>query len=103
VAKASGPFGDRMATTLAGKVPVLTGQLAGSASASSTDDGFELELGADVDHAGWIEFGGSRGRPYIAEGRYVYPTALEATDEFAELAAETATDSAARFSWSKAH
>ncbi len=33
-------------------------------------------MGAGVPYAGWIEYGGSRGRAYAAQGRYVYPTAL---------------------------
>ena len=103
VAKASGPFGDRIAGLVAGRVPVLTGALADSVTSSSSEDGLELELGAGLDYAGWIEFGGSHGRPHIAEGRYLYPTALEAQDEWADAAGEAAEDSVGRFSWSTAH
>jgi phage gpG-like protein len=100
VAQAADPFTQRLASIVAAKVPRLTGQLAGSIEANPTDDGAEVEMGDGIEYAGWIEFGGTRGRPYIPEGRYLYPSAIEATDEFARLAAETADDTARRFAWS---
>lgn len=102
VAKAAGPFGDKAAARVAGRVPVLTGALAGSASSTVSDEGLELELGSGVPYAGWIEFGGSHGRPYVAEGRYLYPTALELEEEWTTTAAEAAEDTVGRFSWSTA-
>lgn len=100
VAKAADPFAQRLASIVAAKVPVLTGQLAGSVEAAGTDDGAEVSMGERIEYAGWIEFGGGHGRPYIDEGRYLYPSALEAEDEFLALAAETADDTARRFPWS---
>lgn len=100
VAKASGPFGQRVADTVRARVPYLTGQLAGSIETTDADDGLEVGYDGSAPYDGWIEFGGTRGRPYIDEGRYLYPSANEAQDEFAEVAAEAADDTARRFAWS---
>src|SRR5262249_55413221 len=100
VQRASEPFAIRVADRVRSKVPVLTGRLAGSVQSGEVDDGAEVKMGEGVVYAGWIEFGGSRGRPYVPEGRYVYPTALAAQDEFAPLAASASSDSVGRFSWS---
>lgn len=101
VARASEPLAGRVASQVSGRVPRLSGQLAGSLEVSGDDEGAEVSMGAGLAYAGWIEFGGSRGRPYYPEGRYLYPMALEAQDEFATVAAGAADDSAGRFSWSR--
>jgi len=100
VAKAAEPFAVRVADMVAGRVPHLTGQLAGSVETASDDEGVEVVMGVGVVYAGWIEFGGSRGRPYVPDGRYLYPTALAAQDEFAQVAGDAATDTVGRFPWS---
>lgn len=100
VVRASEPFAQRVADTIAARVPVLSGQLAGSVESTSDDEGVSVGYDGSVPYDGWIEFGGTRGRPYIPDGRYVYPTALEAQDEFAQVASETADDTAGRFAWS---
>ncbi len=103
VAAGSVGLAQRVADTIRAKVPVLSGQLAGSVESVALDDGPEVGMGDGLDYAGWIEFGGSRGRPYIPEGRYVYPSAAAATDEFIQAASDAATDSIERFSWSTPH
>ena len=79
---------------------MLTGTLAASVDVHEDKDAMGVSIGAGVPYAGWIEFGGSRGRPHIPEGRYLYPTALDSEAEFAEMAADAASDSVGRFSWS---
>ena len=103
VVKASGPFAQRVADTIAGRVPVLTGSLAASVETTDDDDGVSVGYDGSLAYAGWIEFGGSRGRSHVPEGRYVYPSAMEAQDEFAQVAGDAAADSVGRFSWSTAH
>lgn len=100
VAKATRPFADRVADTARGKVPHLSGQLAGSISTTVDDEGAEVGYSGSVPYDGWIEFGGSRGRPYASAGRYLYPTATTAQDEYVTLAAAAAEDTVGSFSWS---
>jgi hypothetical protein len=74
---AFGRVADGVAGAVRGRVPHRTGRLAGSVEAQhGTDPG--VGIGAGVPYAGWIEFGGTRGRPYVPTGRYLYPTALAA-------------------------
>ncbi|HKY66049.1 MAG TPA: hypothetical protein VJM49_06750 [Acidimicrobiales bacterium] len=101
VTSRSDAFGATLAGRVRGEVPVLTGTLAASVETVALDEaGVGVAIGDGVPYAGWIEFGGSRGREYIAEGRYLYPTALEAEDEFVTLASDTADDTARSFPWS---
>lgn len=94
-------FGDIVATETAAIVPVLTGLLASSVVAEADPDGVAVSIGEhpDVPYAGWIEFGGSRGRPSVPEGRYLYPTARAAASEWMALATETANETARTFPW----
>jgi hypothetical protein len=98
--KAVAPLGDRIANIVRSRVPRKSGALAGSVDAHAVDDGIELSMGDGLNYAGWIEFGGSRGREYYPKGRYLYQSMLEQEDEFNQLAATTAADSVGRFAWS---
>ena len=90
-----------IASQVEGKVPVLTGTLAASVETVELEaTEFGVSIGADVPYAGWIEFGGSRGRDLVSEGRYLYPTALDAEGQFQQLASDTAEDTVRRFPWS---
>ena len=74
---AYGRVADGVAGVVRARVPHRTGQLAGSVEAIHGDPP-GVGIGAGVPYAGWIEFGGTRGRPYIDAGRYLYPTAQAA-------------------------
>jgi phage gpG-like protein len=100
VARDAEPFAQQVADRVGGRVPVLTGALAASVTATSDEGGVEVQMGGGLDYAAWIEFGGSHGRAHVPEGRYLYPTALEAQDEYATVASKAADESAGRFSWS---
>ncbi len=95
---------ERLAETVRGQVqgevPVLTGTLAASVTTFEDEGGVGVGYDGDVPYAGWIEFGGSRGRALVPEGRYLYPTALAAEPDYLSLAAEVADDTARRFPWS---
>lgn len=64
-------------SAVASAQPVLSGRLRGSVRVDSIRGGRAVELGAGLAYAGWIELGGSRGRPFVAGGRTLGP-ALEA-------------------------
>ena len=78
------------AAEIRGKVPRLTGRLAGSVTSSGGlfSSAATVSMGG-LPYAGWIEFGGSRGRPFVADGRFVLPTA-EDNEGLAERAGEKA-------------
>ena len=101
VANQARQLADTVRAQVAAKVPVLTGTLASSVEVIDEPEGVTVGIGDGVPYAGWIEFGGSRGRPHIPEGRYLYPTALAATDEFGQVATKAAYDTVERFPWSK--
>ena len=65
-------------------VPHRSGRLAASITVETTDD--DAALVSSVPYAGWIEYGGSRGRPYVSSGRYVGPSAQGAEDLMARSA-----------------
>jgi len=66
------------ASSVQAAVPRLSGRLAGSVTTTQEGDHASVGIGEGVPYAGWIEFGGSRGRPYMAEGRYLFPITLAA-------------------------
>jgi hypothetical protein len=93
---------DQVATMIANKQPVLTGRLAASATSSGTDKGADVSLGGPgVPYAGWIEFGGTRGRPYIPAGRSVYPTADESKSMFTQAGQRVVRDQIEVMTWPK--
>jgi hypothetical protein len=82
-----GDVADKVASTTRSGVPRRSGALAASVtSGESRGRAFVGIGGTDVPYAGWIEFGGARRgrgggvaeRPYLARGRYLYPTAMNA-------------------------
>jgi hypothetical protein len=105
-----GPAVTEQARAFAGRVagrvhpPVLTGALASSVDVETLvgEEGIGISIGDGLPYAGWIEFGGSRGRPSVPEGRYLYPAAMAAEDEWHELGEHVAEQTIERFSWSKA-
>jgi phage gpG-like protein len=69
----------RRAEMVRGVVPRVTGRLAASVTAEPYSGGALAGIGdTSTPYAGWVEFGGTRGRPYVPQGRYLYPIALEA-------------------------
>ena len=105
VERASESLQASLQAQLAGAVPYLTGTLSSSASISHVSEGdpnfvFALQLGQDVPYARWIEFGGSRGRELVPEGRYVYPTAMSGEGRFDAIAEQATQQSIDQYHWS---
>lgn len=100
VSRGTEPLAARLSSDVRGAVPHVTGQLEGSVGPWLDDESVGVEMGEGVPYAGWIEFGGTRGRPYIPDGRYLFPTVAAAFDDYERMAAQAAEDSVTRFSWS---
>ena len=93
---------DQVATMIAGKQPVLTGRLAASVTAEGIDKGAAVGIGGPgVPYAGWIEFGGTRGRPYVPMGRTLYPTAEESKAMFERAGDRVAAEQIGAMLWPK--
>ena len=69
---------DPIAEAVRAAYPSVSGGLRGSVRSSGTRTGAAVRVGskAKVPYAGPVDFGGYPGeRPYISDGRYLYPTA----------------------------
>jgi hypothetical protein len=95
------PEASSLTEAVRSRVPVLTGTLAGSVTEVTEDGDFAIGMGEDVIYAGWIEFGGSRGREHIPEGRYVYPTLVEQVGRVQTVFEQATQMSINRFGWSE--
>ena len=87
-------------------VPRDTGALAASAtaalrSARAKKEGARVSIGKGLPYAGWIEFGGTRDRPFIPGGRYLYPTALDVTPQLEAAGEEAARKEIGGFRWTR--
>lgn len=86
--------------TAAAKMPHRSGRMASAVWARKTKRGAKVGISKrQVPYAGWIEFGGSRGRPYVAQGRYLYPTAKAAAGLLERAGAKAARIEIGRFHW----
>jgi phage gpG-like protein len=91
---------DKAASAARARVPRRSGALAASVDSSREHEKALVGMGgSDVPYAGWIEFGGTRGRPYIGRGRYLYPVALNAEPMLVAAADKTAKDAIRRQRW----
>jgi len=100
--KALEGFTADIAERTAGDVPHLTGTLASTLFSEVDSDGGTVGYDGSAPYDGWIEFGGTRGRDYVPEGRYLFPTATTAGEDYGRLAEESADETAERFPWSRA-
>jgi phage gpG-like protein len=84
----------------AARMPRRSGQMAGAVEASLERDRAIVGLSkSEVPYAGFVEFGGIRNRPYVREGRYLFPTALSVEPQLKAAAGRVAHDEIRRFRW----
>jgi hypothetical protein len=79
-------------------MPKLTGRLAGSVAVET--DAESASVTASTDYAGWIEYGGTRGRPYLAGGRYLEPTVAQSGPTVQERLGRATQNTIGGFPWS---
>lgn len=81
-------------------VPYLTGALASSIRVGPAEGGAEITMGSgNVPYAAWIEYGGSRNRPYVPEGRYLMPALDDQESHIVDGFERSVTDTIGAFSW----
>ena len=98
---------EHVASIVASRQPVVSGDLQASVTVEPGDAGAIVGLGGDLPYAGWIEFGGVRAggrnssaeRPYVPIGRTLYPASAAAEPELVATANKTATDEIRGYSW----
>jgi hypothetical protein len=80
-------------------IPARTGRARGSLKARSTRTSARISIGGNkAPYVPWLDFGGKTGRkksvvrPFIKEGRYIYPTLAKYRDEIAEKQYESLAD-----------
>lgn len=82
---------NRLADVIAGRVPVISGGMASSVGVVEAEHGAGVTMGGmGALYAGWVDFGGTRGRPYYPEGRYFLPAVMDADEQIATAADEAA-------------
>jgi hypothetical protein len=81
------------------RVPRRTGRAAGTIKARSTRTESRVSGGSKrVPYYGWLDFGGRVGRkrsiqrPFIKQGRYLYPALSANYDKFAQLLTDALVD-----------
>lgn len=88
-------------TLVASRVPHVTGRLSRSVETLAVQGGAAVGFNTtDAPYAGWIEFGGA-GRPYVSEGRTLFPTAQEETESVRSALENNAEKEIRSFPWSK--
>ena len=83
-------------------MPRVSVALAGSISAlpaAGVGEGAKATMGGGLRYAGWIEFGGSRGRPQVKRGRYFVPAQRRERPAFRDLAERLTETEIERFPW----
>jgi len=94
---------DQVAAGARSSVPRLTGRLASSVFSERTERGAELGMGAGLAYANWIEFGGSRGRPLVPEGRYLVGPANAQFPDYVRRVSTALDDTIGGFNWPTPH
>jgi hypothetical protein len=88
------------ADTTRARVPRRSGRLAGSVQSGAAEQGQAfVGYGGGVPYAGWIDFGGTRGRPYVRTGRYLFPTALNTEGPLTLAGSGAAVSEIRRMRW----
>jgi len=82
------------------RVPRRSGRLAASVFVAQRKGKRQRAgIGRRIPYEGWIEFGGTRGRPYIPEGRYLWPAARSDEGLYAREAETETRQTIRRFRW----
>lgn len=88
------------ASIVRGRLPRRTGALAASVRTSKTKRKAVIRMGrARVPYAGWIDYGGGHGRPYVSRGRFMYPTAVESEQRAERAGEDSARHEIRRMRW----
>jgi hypothetical protein len=88
-----------LASSTRARVPKQSGRLAAAVSVVALPDGAGVAFGQGVPYAGWIEYGGTRGRPYVAQGRYLGAGVDQAAADYTRRTATNTDTEIGRLPW----
>ena len=93
-----------IAARVRGRLPHRSGALAGTVRVAKVRTGASMRVGtARVPYAGPVEFGAwPRGRPFLAGGRYIFPTAQGMASEAAARYSQLIQTYINKYPWSQA-
>jgi hypothetical protein len=87
-------------------LPQVSGRLAGTVRVSAIRTGASVRMGStSARYAGWVEFGGTRRaprvstRPYLSQGRYMFPIAHDLAGQSAQVYSQATEAAIANFAW----
>lgn len=91
------------ARAISAALPHRTGRLSGSVRASRIRTGAAVRTGTRaIPYAGPVEFGGYPGRrPYLPQGRYIFPTARGYAERAADKYVDEINKAINSFQWTK--
>jgi hypothetical protein len=81
------------------RMPVVSGALSASVAVSIDTGAHAADVTASTPYAGWIEFGGTRGRPYVADGRYLTPVVRDAGARYGQAVSDSMRKTIGGYSW----
>jgi phage gpG-like protein len=95
-------YASKTAEATRGRVPVLTGNLRGSLETLAVSGGQSVGYNEGrAPYAGWIEFGGSRGREAVPAGRYLYPVFTGTENDYVAALEQSAVREVNGYRWHK--
>jgi hypothetical protein len=89
------------------RLPQVSGRLAGDVRVTASRSGAAVRMGrSNLRYAGWVEFGGTRktphrsSRPFLTQGRYMFPAAAQLAPVSARLYSDAVTRAFETYPWS---
>lgn len=90
---------DKVKSVTRARVPHKTGAMAASLMARRDGDTVHVGYDGSVPYAGWVEFGGTRGRDYVPGGRWLFPAAHLAEPQLVAAGRDAAHDEIKGMRW----
>jgi|SRR5215471_9210834 len=90
---------DEVLSTVQAQVPVESGTMRGSLTTLVVEGGASVAYDGSARYAGWVEFGGTRGRAYVGSGRWLFPTGQRAANAFVAALQMDASRQIANYPW----
>jgi len=100
-----GHVAESRAAAARARVPHVTGRMAAAIVGQVVNERAHVGIPdrTQVPYAGWVEFGGTRGRPYYPQGRYIFPVGLSADAQLVVTGSAVARREIGETRWKTPH